>query len=234
MNEKRIRDNALRINEAIGRAAERSGRPGVDVLVLPVTKGHPPVVVDAVAAAGFGAIGENRVAEAEAKQAACGRSGLRWHMIGHLQRNKAGRAVGTFDAIESVDSLRLGARIQLEAEKLDRAGVPILVQVNAGGEAQKSGVEPASIVDVVGALLELGRVQVRGLMTMAPFTAHERTLRSTFMLTRECLARCRTELSAFDGSTLSMGMSNDYEIAVEEGSTEVRLGTVLLGERPEG
>ena len=234
MNEKRIRERKVAIREVIGRAAERSGRSGGDVFVLPITKGHSPGVVAAVAGAGFEAIGENRVAEAEAKLAALGRMGLRWHMIGHLQRNKAGRAVGTFDVVESVDSVRLGRRLQVEAERVDRASVPILVQVNAAGEEQKSGVEPEHVVDAVGALLELGRIRVEGLMTMAPFTTDERVLRSTFVLARECLTRCRAELPGFDGRSLSMGMSNDFEIAVEEGSTEVRLGTVLLGERPEG
>lgn len=233
MNEDRIRENALEVREAIEMAAERFGRPGSDVLVLPVTKGHPPAVVAAVAEAGFEAIGENRVAEAEAKMEARGRAGLRWHMIGHLQRNKARRAIATFDVIESVDSVRLGERLQLEAERANRAEVPILVQVNAGGEEQKSGLDPAETVDAVGALLDLGRVSVRGLMAMAPLTADERVLRRTFGLVRECLSRCRAELSGFDGQTLSMGMSNDFVIAVEEGSTEVRLGTVLLGERPE-
>jgi pyridoxal phosphate enzyme (YggS family) len=233
VNEDRIRENASEVREAIEMAAERSGRPGSDVLVLPVTKGHPPAVVAAVAEAGFEAIGENRVAEAEAKMEARGRAGLRWHMIGHLQRNKARRAIATFDVIESVDSVRLGERLQLEAERAARAELPILVQVNAGGEEQKSGLDPAETVDVVGALLDLGRVSVRGLMAMAPLTADERVLRRTFAHVRECLSRCRTELSGFDGRTLSMGMSNDFVIAVEEGSTEVRLGTVLLGERPE-
>jgi pyridoxal phosphate enzyme (YggS family) len=234
VNEKRIRERAVGIREAIELAAERSGRSGSDVFVLPVTKGHPPGVVAAVADAGFEAIGENRVAEAEAKLEAQGRTGLRWHMIGHLQRNKAGRAVGTFDVIESVDSVRLGARLQLEAERTNRVSVPILVQVNAGGEEQRSGLNPAEAVDAVGALLDLGRVRVQGLMTMAPFTSDERVLRRTFALAQQCLARCRAELPGFDGRTLSMGMSNDFEIAVEEGSTEVRLGTALLGERPEG
>jgi hypothetical protein len=187
-----------------------------------------------VAGAGFEAIGENRVAEAEAKLAELGRLGVRWHMIGHLQRNKAGRAIGTFDAIESVDSVRLARRLQSEAEKTERESVPVLVQVNAGGEAQKSGLEPEQLLDAIGTMLELGRIRVQGLMTMAPFTAEERVLRRAFTTARDCLARCQAELPGFDGRTLSMGMSNDFEIAVEEGSTEVRLGTVLLGERPEG
>ena len=233
MNEKQIRDRVLAIRETIARAAERSGRSGSDVVVLPITKGHPPFVLEAVAGAGCEAIGENRVGEAETKLADVGRLGVRWHMIGHLQRNKAGRAIRAFDVIESVDSVRLARRLQLEAEKADRAEVPIMVQVNAGGEQQKSGLEPAELVDAVGSMLDFGRLRVLGLMTMAPFTVEEGVLRRTFSTARECLARCRAELPGFDGRTLSMGMSNDFEIAVEEGSTEVRLGTVLLGERPE-
>ncbi len=124
----------------------------------------------AVAAVGFGVIGENRVTEAEAKLAEIGRCGLRWCMVGHLQRNKARRAIDAFDAIESVDSLRLARRLDSEAEKADRARVSILVEVNAGGEAQKNGLNPAEVIDVVGAMLDLGRVRVEGLMTMAPFT----------------------------------------------------------------
>ena len=202
--------------------------------ILPVTKGHPAGVVSAVAAAGLEAVGENRVAEAEAKLATLGRAGLRWHMVGHLQGNKAARAIGTFDAIESVDSLRLARRLDSAAESAGRDVVQILVQLNAGAEDQKSGFEPARLIDAIGAMLDLERIVVRGLMTMAPFTDDERVLRSTFGLARECLARCRAELAGFAGTTLSMGMSNDFVIAVEEGSTEVRLGTVLLGERPEG
>jgi pyridoxal phosphate enzyme (YggS family) len=234
VNEKLITARALAIRESIERAAERAGRSGSEVAILPITKGHPAAVVSAVAAAGFETVGENRVAEAEAKLAALGRAGLRWHMIGHLQRNKAARAVELFDAIESVDSLRLARRLHAAAESVERERVPILVQVNAGGEEQKSGLEPARLVDEMGVILGLERVEVRGLMTMAPFTADEQILRRTFGLARECLLRCRAELAGFDGKTLSMGMSNDFEIAVEEGSTEVRLGTVLLGERPEG
>ena len=234
MNEKQIRDRALEIRETIARAAERSGRSGFDVFVLPITKGHPTGVLEAVARAGFQAIGENRVAEAETKLAELGRAGVRWHMVGHLQRNKAGRAIQTFDVIESVDSVRLARRLHSEAEKAERPSIPILAQVNAGGEEQKSGMDPAQLVDAIGEMLNLGHIRVQGLMTMAPFTTEERVLRRTFTTARECLARCQAELPGFDGRTLSMGMSNDFEIAVEEGSTEVRLGTVLLGERPEG
>ena len=161
MNESRIRERAREIRETIGRAADRSGRSGSDVAVLPITKGHPPAVLAAVVGAGFEAIGENRVAEAEAKLAELGRLGIRWHLVGHLQRNKAGRAIEVFDAIESVDSIRLARRLQSEAEKAERESVSVLVQVNAGGEAQKSGLEPVQVVDAVGEMLDLARVRVQ-------------------------------------------------------------------------
>ncbi len=234
MNEQLLRDNVESTRERIALAAERSGRSIDDVEVLPITKGHATEVVSAVARQGFKAIGENRVAEAETKQAVLGRLGLRWHMVGHLQRNKAAGAIAAFDVIESVDSIRLGKRLQLEAERSDCDGVSVLVQVNAGGEGQKSGFASIELVDAVGELRELSRVNVLGLMTMAPFTTDEHLLRCTFELARQCLEQCRHELSGFHGCVLSMGMSNDFEIAVEEGSTEVRLGTILLGERPEG
>ncbi len=234
MNEELLRDIVRATREQIALAAERSGRSIDDVEVLPITKGHAPEVVLAVARQGFTAIGENRVAEAETKLAALGRLGLRWHMVGNLQRNKAAAAVAALDEIESVDSIRLGKRLQREAERSASGGVAILVQVNAGGEGQKSGFASTELVEAVGELRELNRVNVLGLMTMAPLTGDERVLRHTFELARRCLERCRNELAGFHGRVLSMGMSNDFEIAVEEGSTEVRLGTVLLGERPEG
>jgi len=233
VNEQRIKDRAQAVRERVEQAAARAGRSVHEVAILPITKGHPPGAITAVAAAGFGAIGENRVAEAEAKIAELGRAGLRWHMVGHLQRNKAGRAATAFDVIESVDSVRLARRLQAEADRTNRDPIEILVQVNAAGESQKSGLDPDRLVEAVGEMLELERIRIQGLMAMAPFTSDEQVLRRTFGLVRECRDRCRAELPHFEGTTLSMGMSNDFEIAVEEGSTEVRLGTVLLGERPE-
>lgn len=218
------------VRALIDAAADRAGRLAAEVRVLPITKGHSVDIIRQVAAAGFAAVGESRVVEAAAKQAELKELGLRWHMVGHLQRNKAAEAVDRFDVIESVDSLRLAERLQRVAESRGAGRVSILAQVNTSGEPAKGGFRAAEIVEVVGALGELDRLEVRGLMTMAPFTEDERILRRTFSGTREALDRCATELG-FAGRTLSMGMSNDFEIAVEEGSTELRLGTVLLGER---
>lgn len=230
VNERVLRENIARVADRIAAAARRSGRRPEDIRVLPITKGHPTSVIPLVAAVGFAAIGENRVDEAEAKLAQLGRADVRWHLVGHLQRNKAARAVRAFDLIESVDSRALGRRLHDVAERLGLGKVRVLVQVNASGERQKKGLPPAEVVDVVGELMRLDRLAIEGLMTMAPLTADEKVLRDTFATTRECLRDCGTKIGLV-GDTLSMGMSNDFEIAVEEGSTEVRLGTVLLGER---
>lgn len=225
-----IRERLPRVLDRIAAAARRSGRDPSAVKIVAVTKGHPPGAVEAVAAAGLDDIGENRVDELERKRAALGDLAVNWHMIGHVQRRKAGPAARLAGLVHSVDSLRL-------AEKLSRLGeadgrrVPVLVQVNASGEATKGGFAGAEALDGVGAVAALGGVRVLGLMTMAPFVADEAVLRSTFRKTREVM-EAAAGIAGVEGCELSMGMSNDYEIAVEEGSTMVRLGTTLLGERP--
>ncbi|MDT8435918.1 MAG: YggS family pyridoxal phosphate-dependent enzyme [Gemmatimonadota bacterium] len=233
MNETQLGERIARVRTRVERAAERSGRDAAAVRVLPITKGHSAGVLRAVAEAGFAAIGENRVGEAERKREALGTLGLCWHMVGHLQRNKAARAVALFDVIESVDSRRLARRLSLEAERAGREPLPVLVQVNASGEEAKGGFPVDSAPAEVARVCELPGLAVRGLMTMAPFTGDEDVLRATFRRTAECFRRCREEIFGHDASVLSMGMSNDFEIAIEEGSTEVRLGTILVGERPE-
>lgn len=232
MNVIELADTVEKVGQRIAVAAERAGRGPDEVRILPITKGHPVSTLRRVAELGFTAIGENRVGEAAAKQADLGRAGLTWHMVGHLQRNKAGRAVRVFDVVESVHSVALGRRLERVAEQAGVERLGVLVQVNASGEQQKSGFDPPELVDAVGELAELHSLSIDGLMTMAPLTSNEGVLRDTFRTTRELLERCRRDVSGFEGRTLSMGMSNDYEIAVEEGSTEVRLGTVLLGPRP--
>lgn len=221
------------MRERIARAAQRAGRDPADVQVLVVTKGHPPAVLREVAAAGLRAIGENRVGEAEAKRAELGWLGLRWHMVGHLQRNKAARAVRLFDAVESVDSLRLARKLDAERRALGEGKLEVLLQVNVSGEESKGGFQEPEALEEIAAACELGALRPVGLMTMAPLTEDEETLRAVFRRTRELAARCRARIPRFEGCVLSMGMSNDFEIAVEEGSTRVRLGTALLGERPE-
>jgi pyridoxal phosphate enzyme (YggS family) len=226
----RLRENLPRVEDRIARAAERAGH-AADVRVVAVTKGHPLAAVEAAAGAGIRDCGENRVAELERKHAELG-GPVRWHLIGHLQRNKVRRALGLFDLMHSVDSMRLAAELAKEADRAGRR-IEILVQVNASGEETKGGLDVESALDTIAKMVELPTLHVRGLMTMAPFTDDEAVLRRTFQRTRGLFDACARDVEGFDALHLSMGMSNDFELAVEEGSTMVRLGTALFGERTE-
>ena len=225
-----LHERLPRVRDLIAAAAERSGRDPSSVRIVAVTKGHPVGAVGAAIAAGLHDIGENRVEELEEKLPLVGEPEVRWHMIGHVQRRKAARAARLATLVHSVDSLRL-------AEKLSRFGeaegrrVPVLVQVNASGEGTKGGFPAAGALDEVGKVAELGGLRVLGLMTMAPFTDDEAVLRSSFRQVRAVMEAAAV-LPGVEGCELSMGMSNDYGLAVEEGSTMVRLGTTLLGPRP--
>ena len=220
------------VRERIETATRRVGRSPGDVEIVAVTKGHPPPVVREVVECGLPIIGENRVDEAERKFRELGRLGVRWHMIGHLQRNKARRAVELFDVIESVDSLKLARKLAQEAQKAGRAKLEVLLEVNASGEASKKGFAADEVPEAASAIVDLEPLEVAGLMTMAPFTSDEDVLRTVFRRTRELFERCGREVPGFQPRVLSMGMTNDFEIAVEEGSTRLRLGTVLIGPRP--
>ena len=220
------------VRERIAEAAQRAGRSPGEVEIVAVTKGHPAPVLRQVAESGLPIIGENRVDEAERKQSELGRLGARWHMIGHLQRNKAKKAVRLFDAVESVDSVRLARKLASEAEKAGREELEILLEVNVSGEPTKGGFADEEVLQAAREIVEMERLRVLGLMTMAPFTSDEVLLRRVFRRTRELFERCGRDVPGFEVRHLSMGMSNDFEIAIEEGSTRLRLGTVLVGPRP--
>ncbi len=231
VNHVEIGRRAALVQERIRAAAERAGRDPASVDVLPITKGHPAATVSIVAAAGFRRVGENRVTEAEQKRASLEGLDLAWHMVGHVQRNKAARVVRAFDVVESVDSLRLASRLSRDVREAGREPLPVLVQVNASGEASKGGFPVDAALDPIGQICGMPGLAVCGLMTMAPLVDDEEVLRSVFRRTRALFERC-SELRGFTARVLSMGMSNDFELAVEEGSTELRLGTILVGERP--
>ncbi len=226
--------NLPRVRDRIAAAAQRSGRGREAARIVAVAKGHPPGAIEAALRAGLRDLGENRVEELQRKAPLFEADAVRWHAIGHIQRRKAGLAARLATLVHSVDSLRL-------AEKLSRLGeaegrrVAVLVQVNASGEAAKGGlpaaVDPDAALADIGHIAALPGLRVLGLMTMAPFVADEATLRATFARTRATL-EAASAIDGFEGRELSMGMSNDYEIAVEEGSTIVRLGTTLFGPRP--
>jgi pyridoxal phosphate enzyme (YggS family) len=228
MYDARLRETVPQVRERIARALERAGRSDAVTLVA-VTKGHPVAAVRAAVDAGLGVLGENRVQELDEKVAVVGRGFAEWHLIGHLQRNKVRRSLALFDRIHSIDSLRLARTLSAEAERADRE-VSGYVQVNVSGEETKGGFEGPVAVDAVGVIAALPRLRIEGLMTMAPLTNDERRLRGTFSAARRLLEEARRQVPAL-GRGLSMGMSNDFELALEEGATTLRLGTVLFGER---
>jgi PLP dependent protein len=231
MFEELLRDSIPRVREAIAGALLRAGRQD-SVRLIAVTKGQPLEAVEAAVRAGLRELGENRVQELESKRAAypADAESPTWHLIGHLQRNKVRRALALSDMIQSVDSLRLAAELSREAV---RAGFTarILVQVNVAGEATKGGFDAAGGVEAIARVVELPGLRCEGLMTIAPFVDDEAVLRSTFAATRRLLEQCMAAQVPLTGRELSMGMSHDFRIAIEEGSTMVRLGTILFGER---
>jgi pyridoxal phosphate enzyme (YggS family) len=233
MYEQHLRTSLPRVEERIQAAAQRAGR-APDVRIVAVTKGHPLAAIRAAVAAGLPDCGENRVTELASKVDELGRDAARWHLIGHLQRNKVRKAVPLFDVVHSIDSLRLARELSAEAAR-SAVTVSGLVQVNASGEEAKGGIDIAEGIEpgieALQNICALPGLRIEGVMTMAPFEADQDTLRRTFRRTRELFDRGSTQVSNFYAQHVSMGMSNDFEIAVEEGSTMVRLGTILFGER---
>jgi pyridoxal phosphate enzyme (YggS family) len=213
--------NVRAVRARIARAAERAGRDPATVRLIAVSKTQPPEAVRAAIAAGITDIGENYVQEAQAKRAAVGASAARWHLIGHLQRNKAARAVETFDCVQTVDSAPLGGALSRQAQALGRS-LPILIEVHLGGEASKSGVEPEALPALLAAL-RLPGLAVEGLMTVPPPGAPEQA-RPHFRALRALAERAGL-------LQLSMGMSDDYDVAIEEGATMVRVGRAIFGAR---
>jgi pyridoxal phosphate enzyme (YggS family) len=216
------------VRARIAAAAARAGRSAGAVRIVAVSKGRSLERAQEAAAAGLLDLGENRVQEALAKQAAWPDAPVRWHLIGHLQRNKAKLAAGRFALIHSLDSLRLADALEAAAAA---AGLvqEVLVEVNVSREPQKSGVRTEDVPDLVAHAAALGHLRLQGLMAMAPYGSDRETQRHVFRelrRLRDGLATAGTPLTE-----LSMGMSDDFEAAVEEGATMVRLGTVLFGER---
>jgi hypothetical protein len=225
----RLEETLPVVRERIARAAAAAGREPRAVRLVAVTKSHPVEAIRAALAAGLEDLGENRVEELEAKVSEIGPDRATWHMIGHIQTRKARRAIVAADIIHSVDSLRLAERIARAAEDEGRR-VRVLAQVNTSGEGSKTGFALESAPDEVHEVAELAALDVRGLMTMAPFVDDEAVLTKAFAGLRRLGERLR-DAGAPVGPELSMGMTNDLEIAVREGSTMVRIGTALFGER---
>lgn len=223
-----IAANLAKVRQRIAAAAQRAGRDPAGVTLLTVSKGQPPERVRAAADEGLILFGENKVQEAKAKIGLCpGR--LRWHMIGHLQSNKVRDAVHFFQMIQSVDSLGLAREIEKWCEKTAK-NMPVLLEVNVAGESGKFGYRPEALLVELSELNRLPRIEVHGLMTMAPWSPEPERVRPVFRRLRELKGECEQILGA-PLEHLSMGMTGDFEAAIEEGATLVRLGTAIFGLR---
>jgi PLP dependent protein len=229
-----IADNLAFVRERIAAAGKRAGRDPDEVTLMAVSKTFPADAICQAYSAGQRVFGENRVQEFAEKSADLrALSGVEIHLIGHLQSNKSSKAAELFDVVDSVDSLRLAERLNESAEKLGKV-LPILIEVNVGGEHQKAGLPPSSpeLEDLLQAAPRLNHLRIRGLMTIPPFTEDPEQARPYFKSLRQfrdTLARRHLPSVSFD--VLSMGMSHDFEVAIEEGSTCVRIGTAIFGQR---
>ncbi len=219
------------IQSRINAACDRVGRDPASVLLLGVTKTHPADTIRAAVELGLTHFGENKVQEAKAKIPECtGRA--RWHFIGHLQSNKCRDAVELFEMIESVDSLSIAQEIDKRADQAGKT-MPILLEVNVAGEGSKFGYKPGTLLAELDAINALPRLEIHGLMAIPPYTPAAEKARPYFQRLKELKQQAEQILGA-PLPHLSMGMSGDFEVAIEEGATIVRVGTALFGERKTG
>ena len=226
-----IAENLSEIKKRIQSASVRAGRDADEIKLVAVSKTHPAAILHQAIAAGANVLGENKVQEAEGKILELGRNAAEWHLIGHLQSNKARKAVELFDVIHSVDSLELANRLERICDEEGRAKLSVLVQVDLAGEETKSGVSMDGLLELAEFLKGCKHLRFEGLMVLPPFFDDPEATRPYF----KNLRGIRDELAAqgaFTGAgELSMGMSHDFEVAIEEGATIVRVGTAIFGSR---
>jgi pyridoxal phosphate enzyme (YggS family) len=229
-----VAENIARIRERVARAGGRAGVSADSVTLMAVSKTVEPERIRQAYEAGLRAFGENRVQEfAEKAPALAGLADARWHLIGHLQSNKAKKAVELFQSVDSVDSLRLAEKLNQAAGQMNRT-LPILIEIKTGNEESKSGITADSpeLEDMLKSAISLEHLQVRGLMTVPPFTEDPEGARPYFRRLRELRdAIAARRLPRIEMEVLSMGMSHDFEVAIEEGSTCVRVGSSIFGAR---
>lgn len=220
------------VRRRISASALRGHRLPEEITLVAVSKTHPAEIIQGAIAAGVTDLGENRVQEAESKIPEVGRQAARWHLIGHLQSNKARRAVELFDVIHSLDSVALAQRLDRMCVELNREELPVMIQVDLGREATKSGVDEAEVAQIVEALKHCARLRLAGLMTLPPYFDDAEQVRPFFRKLRQLRDELNSQGAFGDArGELSMGMTHDYEIAIEEGATIVRVGTAIFGER---
>jgi PLP dependent protein len=229
---KAISERLAAVRLQIAAAVARSNRALEEVTLVVVSKTHPPSIVKDAIAAGVNDLGENRIQEADEKIAAVGRTAARWHLIGHLQSNKARRAVTLFDLIHSLDSAELAQRLDRMCEEEGRVELPVLIQLNLAGEETKSGIAVTELPRVVEAVTACKHLRLGGLMTVPPFFADSEMARPLFRRLRELRDELKAQgVFAAGPGELSMGMTHDFPVAIEEGATIVRIGTAIFGER---
>lgn len=220
-----LRENLAQVRERIERAAQNAGRNPDEVKLVAVSKTHPSEILQRAIAAGASVFGENKVQEAAGKIEMLGRENVEWHLIGHLQTNKARRAVKLFDVIQTLDSIELADRLERICIEENRPKLSVFAQVDLAGEATKNGVKETDLPPLIERLNRCERLKLDGLMIIPPFFEAIENVRPFFKRLREL----RDEF--LPGGELSMGMSHDFEIAIEEGATLVRVGTAIFGER---
>lgn len=223
-----LAENLDSIQQRIRAVCDRAGRTPESVTLLAVTKGQPPEVINEANKLGLIFFGENKIQEAKPK-IPLSPGKCRWHFIGHLQTNKCRDAVELFEMIQSVDSLHVAQEISKRADQAGKT-MPILLEVNLAGEASKFGYRPEALLDDLDQINSLPRIEIHGLMTVPPWTSNAETVRPVFQQLRDLKARAEQSLGA-PLPHLSMGMSGDFEVAIEEGATIVRIGTALFGPR---
>jgi PLP dependent protein len=230
VTQEQLASNIANVRSKIAEAAQRAGRAPGDITLVAVSKTVALELVQMAYNLGVTNFGENRVQEALPKIAAFHPSEVRWHMIGHLQRNKASKVIGPFYCVQSVDSLHLAQALNRHAEE-QGTHLPILLQVNVSGEASKEGITPAETPELARQIASLPHVEVQGLMTIAPLVQDAEETRPVFRGLRALLDHLRTEVPGCSWQHLSMGMTDDYTVAIEEGATIVRVGRAIFGER---
>ncbi len=227
-----LRERLADVHSRVGTAAARANRPAAEITLIAISKTHSTEVMKLGLEAGITDLGENRVQEAEAKITELGRDAARWHLVGHLQSNKAGRAVQLFDCIHSLDSAELAQRLDRLCVEQGRAELEVLIQIDLGGEKTKTGIDPRELPKLLEALRDCPRLKLTGLMTLPPYFENPDCARPYFKTLRGLRDKLQSQGHFGDGrGELSMGMSHDFEIAIEEGATMVRVGTAIFGER---
>ncbi|MGA7630321.1 MAG: YggS family pyridoxal phosphate-dependent enzyme [Terriglobales bacterium] len=229
-----IAENIARVHERIAVVARRAGRNPDEITLMAVSKTFPAQSIREAYAAGLRVFGENRVQEFAGKAAALGDlTDLEWHLIGHLQTNKAAKATELFDCVDSVDSLRMAEKLDASARSASKI-LPVLIEINVGGETAKSGVAPDSgeLEQILTSATRWGNLKINGLMTVPPYAEDPEGSRTYFRQLRQIRERTAARsLPEISMEVLSMGMSHDFVVAIEEGATCVRVGTAIFGER---